>query len=223
MDDTVATNILVFGRGLVRDRTGFQLTEASDARVEALLSYVRQHSLAFRARRGTVVFSGGWAGAAMRAYAPPKAFREGNLMLDRAKVTDIDGRDFLDYVDAFAEIESDSTLENVLRIQEAGYFVNVNFTAANPIGLVAHPEHLPRIAYLVRKVFGLPADAITTIAALGDDDSGLYSERTLLLLTRLAFLGVHSFPQLRSRHQVLTAVSHTVRPDRAHARSRPRS
>jgi hypothetical protein len=47
----------------------------------------------------------------------------------------------------------------VQRVKEDGYFDGIVFTARNPLGLVAHQEHLARINYLVRKAFGLPRDA----------------------------------------------------------------
>jgi len=58
----VATRLIVFGRGLVADPAGFRLTRQSSERVDALVGYVRQNAAAFAARRGRIVFSGGWPG-----------------------------------------------------------------------------------------------------------------------------------------------------------------
>ncbi|MGH3408221.1 MAG: hypothetical protein ACRDRJ_37830, partial [Streptosporangiaceae bacterium] len=150
MPGAVAARIIVFGRGLVADPAGFRLTRQSSERVEMLVSYVRQNPAGFAARRGRIVFSGGWAAAAEGFGRPPPQYREGSLMLAQAMAADIGGTGLAGYADAFQEIESDSTLANVLRIKEDGYFGGAFFTARDRLGLVAHQEHLPRIAYLVR-------------------------------------------------------------------------
>jgi hypothetical protein len=106
-------------------------------------------------------------------------------MLAQAMAADISGASLADYADVCAEIESDSTLENVLQVKEYGYFGGAS-TARNPLGLV-HQEHLPRISYLVRWAFGLPGDAIVSIAASGPDGGGL-RESVLLPVTRMADL-----------------------------------
>jgi hypothetical protein len=208
----VAVSIIVFGRGLVADPAGFRLTEPSAERVEALVTYVRQNAAAFAARRGRIVFSGGWAAAAQGVARPPLPFREGRLMLDRAMAADIGGANLASYADVYPETESDSTLENALRVKEDGFFDGTAFTARNPLGLVAHREHLARINYLVRKAFGLPGEATVNIAAPGTDArSGGLPESVLLPLTRLAFLGAGDHSSLRRRHQMLVAWNHRFR------------
>ncbi len=195
------------------DPAGFRLTRQSSERVDALVSYVRENAVAFAARRGRVVFTGGWAGAAEGFSRPPPQCREGSLMLARAMAADIGGTSLVGYADAFKEIESDSTLENVLRIKEDGYFGGASFTARNPLGLVAHREHLPRISYLVRKGFSLPGDAIVTITAgQGREDyCGGLPERVLLPITRVAFVGARDHDSLRGRHRMLVAWDHRLR------------
>jgi hypothetical protein len=208
---TVATSIIVFGRGLAADGAGFRLTGQSDQRVEALVGYVRQNAGAFTARRGRIVFSGGWAAAAEGLGRPPRQFREGNLMLDRAMAADIGGANLASYADVYPEIESDSTLENALRVKEDGYFEPAAFTARNPLGLVAHREHLGRISYLVRKTFALPAGATVEITAPGADTrSGGIPEGVLLPLTRLAFLGADGHSSLRRRQRIFVGLTHRL-------------
>jgi hypothetical protein len=208
----VATSIIVFGRGLVADGAGFRLSRHSAERVDALTGYVRQNAAVFAVRRGRIVFSGGWAAAADGLGRPPRRYREGNLMLDRAMAADIGGASLASYADVYAEIESDSTLENALRVQEAGYFDGTCFTAANPIGLVAHEEHLARINYVVCKVFGVPSGAIVNITAPGADSrSGGLPEGALFLITRLAFCGAGGHDALRRRHRMLVACNHWLR------------
>ena len=212
MPGAVAVSIIVFGRGLVTDPAGFRLTGQSAECVEALVAYVRQNATAFTARRGRIVFSGGWAAAAEGLGRPPRQFREGSLMLDLAMAADIGGANLASYADVHAEIESDSTLENALRVKEEGYFDGATFTARNPLGLVAHREHLARVTYLVRRAFGLPGDATVNIAASGADArSGGLPESVLLTLTRLAFLGAGNHSSLRRRHRMLVAWNHRLR------------
>lgn len=202
----VAVNIIVFGRGLTADEHGFHLTQASCQRVETLVSYVARNQETFDSRRGKVVFSGGWAAAADGIQPPPVPFREGSMMLHQALASNVNGNNLMQYVDTYAETESDSTLENILRTKEEGYFGGVTFNAFNPLGLVAHQEHLIRIAYLVRRIFNLQDDAIMQIATPGIDKlSGGLSEETILLISRIALIGARTNRSLRRRHQILVA------------------
>jgi hypothetical protein len=133
-------------------------------------------------------------------------------MLAQAMAADIGGTSLADYADVYAEIESDSTLENVLRVKEDGSFDRASFAARNPLGLVAHQEHMPRINYLVRKAFGLLGDAIVNIAAPGPEDygGGLPGERAHADHP-------HGVPRrrdhssLRGRRRMLVAWSHRLR------------
>jgi hypothetical protein len=98
-------------------------------------------------------------------------------------------------------------------VKEGGYFGGTAFTARNPLGLVAHAEHLARVSYLIRKVFGLPGDAIVNITAAGDDGySGGLPESALLLMTRVTLLGARGHDSLRRRHQALVGLSRVLRP-----------
>jgi hypothetical protein len=208
-----ATRVIVFGRGLAADPAGFRLTRQSSERVDALVTYVRQNATGFAAQRGRIVFSGGWAGAAEGFGRPPPQYREGSLMLAQAMAADIGGSSLTDYADTYTEIESDSTLENVLRIKEDGYFDGASFTARDPLGLVAHREHLPRVSYLVRRAFGLPGGAIVTITAgQGREDyGGGLPESVLLPIIRVAFIGARDHDSLRGRHRMLVAWDHRFR------------
>jgi DUF218 domain len=216
-----ATRVIVFGRGLAADPAGFRLTRQSSERVDALVTYVRQNAAGFAAHRGRIVFSGGWAGAAEGFGRPPPQYREASLMLARAMAADIGGSSLTDYADTDTEIESDSTLENVLRIKEDGYFDGTSFTARHPLGLVAHREHLPRISYLIRRAFGLPRDAIAAITAGQGREgyTGGLPESVLLPITRAAFIGARDHNALRGRHRMLVAWDHRLRalPQISHA------
>jgi hypothetical protein len=123
-------------------------------------------------------------------------------MFKYAQLLPVGGKDFSEFVDSYIEIESDSTLENVLRTKEAGYFRNVSFSAANPLGVVAHAGHQQRVDYFVRKVFDLPREAVLHINAHGSDHrSGLLPEEVVFLLTRLAFIGATSLYRFKTRRR----------------------
>jgi DUF218 domain len=212
--DKKATNIIVFGRGLAADEAGaIRLSRPSIVRVNALVSYVEENRAIFSSRRGRIVFSGGWAWAAEGMKSPPASSREAALMLKAARALGIAGKDLSLYADSYSEIESDSTLENVLLTKERGYFGDTIFTAGNPLGIVAHDDHLKRIEYLVRKVFAIPGEAILHISAAGNDPGGRLSESMILFLTRLAFLGAHSHVSLRRRHRMMVMI-HNLAPAR---------
>ena len=125
-------------------------------------------------------------------------------MLEHGRDLEVSGEVLSRYADLTAEIESDSTLENVLRIKENGYFAGISFTAVDPLGIVAHPGHIERIEYLVRKVFGLPDIAVLRIVAPAIDKlSGGLSEHVMMPLTRLFFFGARSHVALRRRQHIL--------------------
>jgi DUF218 domain len=207
MSEGVATNIIVFGRGLDADGAGIYLSEASMARVRALVDYVEANRPIFSLRPVRVIFSGGWGAAAAKMKAPPEEFREGTLMLEYAHALSRSDRGFSVCANSTAEIESNSTLENVLRAKEAGYFSDTCFTAANPLGIVAHASHQKRIEYFMCKIFGLPNGSMLHITAHGaDEPDGVMPEKILLFLTRLAFIGATSHAALRRRqHLALVA------------------
>ena len=209
MSEGVAMSVIVLGRGLQVNGANFYLSEASRARVRALVDYVEANKSTFSSRPARVIFSGGWGGAAAKIKAPPKEFREGTLMLKYAQTFPVSGRDFSAYVDSNTEIESDSTLENALRTKEAGYFGGTSFTEANPLGIVAHADHQKRAEYFIRKVFGVPKASILHITACGTDDpSDAISEKMLFLLTRLAFICATSHSTLRQRQRLALTVHH---------------
>jgi hypothetical protein len=206
-----ALNIIVFGRGLTRDPAGavVGLSPASQERVDAAISYVEVHRDIFLARRrsdepGRIVFSGGWAGAAAGEPPPPEDLREGRLMLQRARARGVDGIDLAAYVDSFSEIGSQSTLDNAVCVAEGGYFAGRTFTPDNPLGLVAHAEHMKRVDYLTRKVFGLSHSSVRHIPAAGHDGaSPRFAESTLYRLTRVACLGATGPKALRRRERLM--------------------
>jgi hypothetical protein len=213
--DSVATNIIVFGRGMIRHNGDYRLNNASAERVGTLLGYIDQNKRIFADRRGRIVFSGGWGGAGQNLERPPGQFREGRLMLNQAMAANIAGDGLGKYAQTFAEIESDSTLENLLHIVEADYFHDAAFTARNPLGFVAHKEHLNRIDYLARKVFDLPRTAVVHIVAPGvDKPSSGIPEGLALQITRLAFAGASGADALRRRQRLLVALNRTL-PRRA--------
>lgn len=208
MTESVATDLIVFGRGLERTDDAYQLTEAARLRVQTAMAYLRTHAQVFQERHGRIVFSGGWAGAAEGLAPPPAAFREGTLMLRLAQslAGPQDGAELL------AETESDSTLENALWVHELGFFDGVEFGPERPLGLVAHEGHLQRAEYFTRKVFGLPRGHLRLIRVEGPDHCahGL-SERRTLTVSRIACFGARTPASLRARHRLMTAAAGRIR------------
>jgi hypothetical protein len=114
--------------------------------------------------------------------------------------------------DTHAEIESDSTLENVLRIKEDGYFGAASFAAADPLGLVSHEEHLPRINYSGPQGLRPLRRRDGEIAVPGPENYGCGLPESLLLpITRVAFLGVRGHRSLRGRHRMLVTWDRRLR------------
>lgn len=132
-------------------------------------------------------------------------------MQSRASAANIDGSKLAEYVETFAEVESDSTLENVLEIKAEDYFRGTTFTARNRLGLVAHKEHLKRIDYLVRSVFKLPRHAVSHIVVPGvDKTSSGVPESLILQVTRLAFAGASGVDALRRRQRILVGLNRAL-------------
>jgi hypothetical protein len=196
-----ATVLMVFGRGVVPAGDRYTLTPASVARVRAAEEYVTAHAAAFSAAVGRIVFSGGWAEACSGAAMPPYGSREGELMLDRARAAGL-GR----YADLRAESRSRSTLENLIHTVADGLLAGYVFTGEEPLGLVSHPWHLPRVRFLARKVLGLRGAALLDIPARGDDGAdGWPAERLVRLGSRLCFAGTRDAAGLLRRERGLVA------------------
>ncbi|MEV6601008.1 YdcF family protein [Actinoplanes sp. NPDC051346] len=196
-----ATVLLVFGRGVVRCRDGYALTPGSAARVDAAVAYVTRHRDAFLAavaagEPARIVFSGGWAEACEGAPEPPAGCREGDLMLRRALEAGI-GR----YADLRAETRSRSTLENVLHVAAEGLLTDLR----EPLGLVSHAWHLPRVRYLTGKVLGLRGAALVDVPVAGAADGARRGERLAYLISRVFLLGARDAAALRRRERRMVA------------------
>lgn len=203
MPGTVALSIIVFARGLSADHADIRLSQASKERVDALAAYIEGNLPEFRAKRAHVVFSGGWSAVDGVADGNDR-HREASLMLEYAASLSIAGKSIAFYADTYTESESDSTLENVLRVKENGYFHQESLTEENPLGIVAHKAHLKRVRYLVCRIFGLQGDEVVNVIATGEDipDSRI-PESLMLIFTRLALLGTSSHASFRRRHRLL--------------------
>ncbi|TAL15306.1 hypothetical protein EPN95_00230 [Patescibacteria group bacterium] len=212
MSHNTATQLIVFGRGLEIRGSSIKLSSASIGRVDALLAYITLHIDIFKVTPGLVVLSGGYAGASEGIEALPYKFREASLMLERIKCVTIEGRPISDYVSIYAEVESVSTLESVLNIYEKRYFKDTVFSARNPLGLVAHTTHLPRIEYFVCKILGLSSRYTQRIEAVNQDrtKSGM-PEFIMYYITRVVLLGVRRHTTLRSREHLMTRIASLLR------------
>jgi hypothetical protein len=207
----------VFGRGLTSDAGRYELTPASTARVRAAADYVTAHEADFaramaagRPRR--IVFSGGWPEASQGAAAPPPGSREGDLMLASAG-------HLASLADLRAEGESRSTLENL--VNSAPLLDGVVFSAAEPLGIVAHPGHLRRVRYLARKVLGLRDEQILDVPARESvDGASRLTERAAEVVSRLSFLGADDPATLVTRERRTVATLRRVERLRAALTSR---
>jgi DUF218 domain-containing protein len=185
--------LLVFGRGVVRAGDGgYALTPASAARVQAAVDYP--------GRPARIIFTGGWAEACAGAEEPPAGCREGDLMLRQARAAGLDR-----YADLRAENRSRSTLENLLHTASDGLLDGFTFTAAQPLGLVSHVWHLPRVRFLAGKVLGLPGAALLDVPVTGETAPALW--RATHVAARLGFLGVRDGQRLLRRERVMVALA----------------
>jgi len=207
MTAQTATVLLVFGRGVrPDDGGGYVLTPASLARVRAAADYVLAHQAGFaRARRQgrepRIVLSGGWAEACEGAGQPPAGCREGDLMLSQARAAGLDR-----HAGLYAETRSRSTLENLLHTVENGLLTGYTFDARQPLGLVSHPWHLPRIRFLVGKVLGLRGAALLDVPASGGQQPPRWrSERAAHLVARLGLLAARDPADLLRRERRMVA------------------
>jgi hypothetical protein len=206
MTPPTATVLLVFGRGVIGGGDRYTLTPASAARVQAVVDYVHAHATSFAeaARNGQpprVIFSGGWAEACEAAGEPPAGSREGDLMLQQARVAGLDR-----HAELHAETRSRSTLENLLHTVEDGLLSGHVFSADRPLGLVSHAWHLPRVRFLAGKVLRLRGAALLNVPATGGELATLWrSERAVHLVSRLAYLGIQDTAELLRRERRLVA------------------
>jgi hypothetical protein len=202
----IATVLVVFGRGVTCDDGVYALTRAGAERVQAAIDYVAAHEEAFiRARRDgrppRIVFSGGWAEACEGRPAPPEGHREADLMLRHARAAGLDR-----LAELRTESRSRSTLENLLHTAAAGLLDGHTFSAREPLGIVSHGRHLPRVRYLAAKVLRLRGAALLEIPAAGrEPSSGDRSERAARYVARLCFLGVRGADALVRRERRLVA------------------
>ncbi|AGZ44233.1 YdcF family protein [Actinoplanes friuliensis] len=192
-----ASLLLVFGRGLTCADDRFSLTASSSARVRAAAAYARAHAFA-----GRIVFTGGWAEACEGAPEPPDGSREGDLMLREAQAAGLDR-----FAELRAETRSRSTLENLLHTVEDGLLDGHVFTPAQPLGLVTHAWHLPRVRFLAGKVLGLRGPALLGVPVTENDQAGARrGERAVHLAARLGLLGTRDADRLLRRERRMVAL-----------------
>jgi uncharacterized SAM-binding protein YcdF (DUF218 family) len=148
---TTASVLLVFGGGVRRLDNRYTLTPASEARVRHAVDYATAH------RSSLVVFSGGWPRG---RRAPPMGSREADLMAALAARYGLDRRARL-----LTEVRSRSTAENLIQAREL--LGDHSFDAEQPLGLVSHQWHLPRIRLLAGRLLGLHELALLDIPVPG--------------------------------------------------------
>jgi hypothetical protein len=185
-----AATLLVFGRGVVERDNRYELTADSLARVAAAVAHTATVGAPER-----IVFTGGWAGASEGAPEPPPGSREGDLMLRAAEEAGLAETSKL-----YAETRSTSTLENLLNLVQDG-LVGGPYSPREPLGLVSHAWHLPRVRFLAGKILRLRGATLLDVPA----DGPWQSERLLRLGSRLCFLGASRDATLRRRERLLVA------------------
>jgi hypothetical protein len=204
----VATNLIVPGRGHnVWPDGSLHLSESAWARVDTAVEYVRQHQEAFEAAResgtgGVVVMSGGYAALATGGKMEPPPFerRESTLMYQEGRRLRIPS-DYLRNSPA-----STSTLENILRPYEEGYFPQLS--EENPLGIVTQEYQYDRFEWFACRIFRLPTSAVRLIRAPGEDDPAIArDEQNLLRATRIFYGPFHSPTGLRVAEAALGGVS----------------
>jgi hypothetical protein len=207
MTSPVAVVLLVFGGGVRCSGGRYALTPATGARVRAAVDYVAGHESSFAraAREGRaprIVFSGGWAEACEGADQPPVGCREGDLMLLRARAAGLDQR-----AELRAETRSRSTLENLLHTVEDGLLAGQVFDARQPLGIVSHAGHLPRIRFLAGKVLRLRGAALLDVPATGGErpTARWRSEWAVRVASRVCFVGTSDAADLVRRERRLVA------------------
>lgn len=188
MSEIVATNLLVPGRGHERRPDGsLGLSESAVQRVSAAVLHFEQHRDVFERSLdeglgGVVVMSGGFAALATANRMMPPLYerREGTLMMALAESRGIPARHLRN------EASSTSTMENVLRTQEAGYLGELS--PQNPLGIVTQASQLGRLTWFAQKIFRITPDAIVHVDAPGEEDEQiLRDERKLLRITKLVY------------------------------------
>lgn len=201
-----ATVLVVFGRGVRYTDDCYSLTPASASRVQAAVAYVtaREARFAEAAEQGRpprVVFTGGWAEACEGAGQPPDGCREGDLMVHQARAAGLDT-----HAELHAETRSRSTLENLLHTAEDGLLSGHVFSPRDPLGIVSHAWHLPRIRFLVAKVLGLRGTSVLDVPVPGVESSAWWrSERAVHVASRLCFLGTRDPAHLVRRERRMVA------------------
>ncbi|MEU6073912.1 YdcF family protein [Micromonospora sp. NPDC047074] len=200
--------LLVFGCGVQRVDGQWTLTPASAARVDTAVAYVAANGAAYRSGatqipRPRIVFSGGWPGRHRCDDKPPAGCCEGDLMLSRARAAGL-GR----YADLKSETRSTSTLENVFYAVEDGLLADVSFDTRQPLGLVSHSWHLPRVRFLTARILRLPTGAMLDVPVPDASAVGrFWSPRMLHAAAWLCLLGARSPAGLLRRERRLLALA----------------
>jgi uncharacterized SAM-binding protein YcdF (DUF218 family) len=184
--------LLVFGRGVTVSGGQFVLTPGGLARMRAAVAHVEAHG-----GHPRVIFTGGWAEASEAADEPPAGCREGDLMMAYARAAGLDR-----IADLRAENRSRSTLENLVHTVQDGLLDGYTFTPEQPLGLVSHEWHLPRVHYLAGKVLGLRRRDLLDVPVVDEPAS----ERLAHLAARLWFLGVRDAAALIRRERRMVAL-----------------
>lgn len=204
MSEIVATNLLVPGRGHEMGPDGsLQLSISAVQRVGGTVLYHDQHREEFaRAHAdgsgGVIAMCGGYAAlASANSMAPPPyEEREGTQMAALGETMGIPAR--------YLRIDpsSTSTMENLLRAREAGFFRDLS--PEKPLGIPVQETQFDRLAWFAQKIFKIGPDAIVHIDVPGEEDERIYrDEQKLFKVSKLAYGMARTPNGLRSVERTL--------------------
>lgn len=211
MTSGVATNIIVPGRGHeIAPDGSLSLSASALQRVHTAVDYFNTHRLAFEqadndGSGGVIIMSGGYAGLATgnKMSPPPHSQRESTLMYRLAKEEGVPER----YLRNSAS--STSTLENMLRVSEEGYFDKLS--PENPLGIVTQHSQWNRLNWFAQKVFKLPPEAVLLVPSPGEEDANVMREEQKLMRITKVIYGLAETPYgLRRAERIASLMSRTA-------------
>ena len=208
----ISTNLLVPGRGHNIAPTGaLELSDPARERVVVAVTYYQDNKAAFteslqRGTGGLIVMCGGYAALASSGQitAPPYHLRESTMMQNLAVDLGVPQRHLGN------SPASTSTMENVLRAQEEGFFTELK--PGNPLGIVAE-AHNPdeqgqfsqyaRLEWFARKIFKLPVGVVCLVPTQTSISSAEQAdERKLMKVTRILYSAAKTPEGLRRAEKI---------------------
>lgn len=195
--DNTLDKVMILGTGfLVDPDMNMHPTLRGAERLNRALEYY--HDIGGRA---VLLCSGGYSGA--RAYidgTPPSHLREAYVMADYLM-----SEGNVPHAQIEVEPNSTSTVTNFTYAMRDGLLVPQDYGRESPLGVVTHPYHMNRAAFIAEKL-GLTIQAIPT-----DEEDNKWRERRLLNEYRIALLGAHGVEAVEQRERVMATLGNMLR------------